>query len=405
MRQDHYKVLGVQPDAEEVVIRAAYLALMRRYHPDQNASQAALQKSQLVSAAFSELSNPERRKAYDKAWSRQHIVPPSASTKPRRKGTKTRNASLLIAAATLVLLGFVATRTSPGGMVQQASNPAAEAGATVLASGPNTNDCAARVDPAAVRRAVFAEAARLGSVDRSALRHAAVASMIRVSNIEANEDNALGRWTCSAIVAVELPSGTVTAGGQSRIVADLRYTVVRAPGDERQHVSVPHGELIAISLAAVRRTTFVPPLPVLAAIDDIPKAGLAPIVRTIAPPAKPLPQPQLPPRKPARNDVVPAQPTSLAPKPPPSENASTPKPAAPAQRPAPKVNLAYLNHLSGMLYDQSFLNADAAKRSRLTRTRAEFAARLNGCSTDECRKSAYLKRNVEIVSIMRSQPS
>jgi uncharacterized protein len=69
------------------------------------------------------------------------------------------------------------------------------------------------------------------------------------------------------------------------------------------------------------------------------------------------------------------------------------------------ANLAYLDHLSVVLYQQSFTNADAVKRSRLMRTRAEFLARLKGCSTDECRKAAYLSRNVEIVSIMRGQSS
>jgi molecular chaperone DnaJ len=29
-----YQILGVQPDAEDVVIKAAYRALSQRYHPD-----------------------------------------------------------------------------------------------------------------------------------------------------------------------------------------------------------------------------------------------------------------------------------------------------------------------------------------------------------------------------------
>ena len=34
VKKDHYSVLGVTPASEDVVIRAAYHALMRRYHPD-----------------------------------------------------------------------------------------------------------------------------------------------------------------------------------------------------------------------------------------------------------------------------------------------------------------------------------------------------------------------------------
>jgi len=32
--KDYYIILGVLPDAEDVVIRAAYKALVQRYHPD-----------------------------------------------------------------------------------------------------------------------------------------------------------------------------------------------------------------------------------------------------------------------------------------------------------------------------------------------------------------------------------
>ena len=30
----YYQILGVTPDAEDIVIRAAYKALSQRYHPD-----------------------------------------------------------------------------------------------------------------------------------------------------------------------------------------------------------------------------------------------------------------------------------------------------------------------------------------------------------------------------------
>jgi molecular chaperone DnaJ len=35
-RQDHYEVLGVNSDAPEEVVRAAYRALAAKYHPDRN---------------------------------------------------------------------------------------------------------------------------------------------------------------------------------------------------------------------------------------------------------------------------------------------------------------------------------------------------------------------------------
>jgi hypothetical protein len=66
LRQDHYDVLGVIPDAPEEVIRAAYRALAAKYHPDRNADDkgAELQLKRL-NAAFAILGNPEKRKQYD----------------------------------------------------------------------------------------------------------------------------------------------------------------------------------------------------------------------------------------------------------------------------------------------------------------------------------------------------
>ena len=34
MQRDYYQVLGVSPTADSIVIRAAYKALMKTYHPD-----------------------------------------------------------------------------------------------------------------------------------------------------------------------------------------------------------------------------------------------------------------------------------------------------------------------------------------------------------------------------------
>lgn len=58
---DPYRVLGVSPAAEEDVIRAAYLALMKRYHPDQNQSAQAAERAKEVAAAYAMLSDPNRR--------------------------------------------------------------------------------------------------------------------------------------------------------------------------------------------------------------------------------------------------------------------------------------------------------------------------------------------------------
>jgi curved DNA-binding protein CbpA len=62
---DHYRVLGVAPGAEDAVIRAAYRALMRMYHPDTNDDPLAQSRVRDITAAFAVLGDPDRRAAYD----------------------------------------------------------------------------------------------------------------------------------------------------------------------------------------------------------------------------------------------------------------------------------------------------------------------------------------------------
>lgn len=65
--QDHYKVLGVAPTAEDAVIRAAYRALAQKYHPDRWLEDPAQANARMaeINAAYNVLSNPALRKEYD----------------------------------------------------------------------------------------------------------------------------------------------------------------------------------------------------------------------------------------------------------------------------------------------------------------------------------------------------
>ena len=65
MTSDHYTILGVTPAAEDVVIRAAYRALMRHYHPDTNPDPQAQAKAREITAAYALLRDPARRAEYD----------------------------------------------------------------------------------------------------------------------------------------------------------------------------------------------------------------------------------------------------------------------------------------------------------------------------------------------------
>ncbi|MBC6996207.1 J domain-containing protein [Neolewinella lacunae] len=64
---DYYKTLGVAKDADEKAIKQAFRKLARKYHPDVNAGDAeAERKFKEINEANAVLSDPEKRKQYDK---------------------------------------------------------------------------------------------------------------------------------------------------------------------------------------------------------------------------------------------------------------------------------------------------------------------------------------------------
>jgi molecular chaperone DnaJ len=66
-RPDYYRVLGVGKNATEAEIKKSYRKLARQYHPDRNAGdKKAEERFKEISQAYDVLSDPEKRKAYDR---------------------------------------------------------------------------------------------------------------------------------------------------------------------------------------------------------------------------------------------------------------------------------------------------------------------------------------------------
>jgi curved DNA-binding protein CbpA len=70
-RRNYYRILQVQPDAHEAVIRTAYRTLMQklRLHPDLGGDGAT---AALINEAYAVLSDPSRRAEYDAHLNRDH---------------------------------------------------------------------------------------------------------------------------------------------------------------------------------------------------------------------------------------------------------------------------------------------------------------------------------------------
>jgi molecular chaperone DnaJ len=66
-KQDYYAILGVKRDAKPEEIKKAYRRLARKYHPDVNpGDKASEERFKLTSEAHDVLSDPKKRKVYDR---------------------------------------------------------------------------------------------------------------------------------------------------------------------------------------------------------------------------------------------------------------------------------------------------------------------------------------------------
>jgi curved DNA-binding protein CbpA len=63
---DPYKVLQVDPEAEDEVIQAAYRRLAQKYHPDRGGGPEAADRMVQINAAWQLVGSPDRRAAHDR---------------------------------------------------------------------------------------------------------------------------------------------------------------------------------------------------------------------------------------------------------------------------------------------------------------------------------------------------
>ena len=63
--KDYYKILAVDPTADEKAIKVAYRKLARKYHPDVSKEAGAEEKFKEANEAYEVLSSPEKRAEYD----------------------------------------------------------------------------------------------------------------------------------------------------------------------------------------------------------------------------------------------------------------------------------------------------------------------------------------------------
>lgn len=86
MRQSLYEVLGIEPDASDDEVRAAYKTLARKYHPDLNQGNAQAEMMfKAVSRAYEVLGNASKRATYDETIQGE-AASASRGTLPKKRG-------------------------------------------------------------------------------------------------------------------------------------------------------------------------------------------------------------------------------------------------------------------------------------------------------------------------------
>jgi curved DNA-binding protein CbpA len=88
--KDHYTALGIAPDADQEVIKAAFRALAKKYHPDTATDPGAakvrfpeIAKARVreISEAHAVLSNPAARAEYDRLLAAQRKKPLASNSR------------------------------------------------------------------------------------------------------------------------------------------------------------------------------------------------------------------------------------------------------------------------------------------------------------------------------------
>ena len=415
MTPDHYATLGVSPTSEDVVIRAAYLALMRRYHPDRNSSAEAAERAQAITHAYQVLSNWRRRSEYDLKRAQMSALRMPGSVAPRRPRP---SASALFAVAAVAVLVFVAVRQPLLVDTLPELSPAAPLPkAARLAPNPATH-CRSPATADGIKRELFRRAAEIRGRDQAAFDRIAGFSMIRINLPELRQTDAnLGTVRCQAWVELDLPPGVAVLDGRRNLMADIRYTVKPGAGGKGA-VSVSNEGLIVtplVTLAQVSRADDEPlpepPVQPPAEAQPIDEPPVPPLPSPPPPRARVAPQQAKTAANPARAAARPARASSQAAKSPNQPAAAAPNPSYSCQiangrgetAVCRSADLSRLDRHLGVLYGQSWGQADAARRAKLLGTRDRFIARREACRSDSCISDAYVRRMREISDIMAKQ--
>jgi curved DNA-binding protein CbpA/uncharacterized protein YecT (DUF1311 family) len=396
VKKDHYSVLGVTPASEDVVIRAAYHALMRRYHPDADPTEEGAELSRAINEAYSVLRDPAKRARYDESLGLK--FEPGAHSAPP-KPLRSRLAPAAAIGVALLAVGMVVFAVSPP--VGQspppkpqppAELPAVSATKPVPANAPQrparltAGSCAHSEASRLIKEELFRRAGGLRDADRAQLQQVADQASFRIDTARPKAEQN-GVVDCSGWIALDLPPGLAVDGGRTNLNAELSYALAQDRGRIRIANLSGEGRLVR-TLATLGPAPREPEQdkPIEPAQVASATTRKAPVVVAKA-------------KRPTLAVAAVRAPRTAA--------KSAPVPAASAcsgsraeQIVCGNTNLSSLDRQLSLLYRQSWNQADEKKRAALLGTRQRFNDRRGACESPNCMTTAYLSRLKEISDIM-----
>ena len=84
--KDYYRALKIDSTADDAVIRSAFRRLALRHHPDRARVKGAAERFQEIREAYEVLSDPEKRRRYDRVYGARTSAARPVGTRSRRFG-------------------------------------------------------------------------------------------------------------------------------------------------------------------------------------------------------------------------------------------------------------------------------------------------------------------------------
>lgn len=397
VKKDHYSVLGVTPASEDVVIRAAYHALMRRYHPDADPSDEAAERSRVINEAYAVLRDPAKRASYDQALGSRDLKfdPGHHSDQPRPLRSRLGPAAAI--GVSLLAVGMIAFAIAPPTAEMSALKPEPAGEPSVAGAAmqthvraevrpvkPPAQPCAESSTGRLIKEELFRRAGELRGADQARLRQASISASVRIESARPKVEGE-GVAGCSGWVVIDLPPGLTVDRGRSNLNAELSYALANDSGGMRI-VSLSGERRIVRMLATLAPAPSEPEQDRPAKPTEIASSEVRkpPVAEPKLTRATPEPQPA---RTPAKSPTLPT-------------SASLCSGSRAEQIVCANANLSSLDRQLALLYRQSWNQADEKRRATLLATRQHFNDRREACASPNCMTTAYLTRLKEISDIM-----